>query len=63
MREMNVMGNEFVGKKLEDVKKIKGLKYRVRSEDGQAYFGTCDVQLGRYNFFVENGIIVGVKMG
>jgi hypothetical protein len=63
MRTINNVDNEFVGKKIEDVRKIPGLTYRVMNEDGKVYAGTMDLKPFRYNFSVENGIIVSVKMG
>ncbi len=59
----NENAGKFVGQKLEDVKKIPNLKYRITIQDGQAYFGTCDVRLDRYNFTVDNGIITSSRMG
>jgi hypothetical protein len=54
---------DFVGKKLEDVKNIPNLKYRITMRDGVQYFGTCDYLPYRYNFAVDNGVITSVSMG
>lgn len=55
--------SDFVGMKLEEVKKMEDLNYRITSQDGVEFAGTCDVRPGRYNFTVEKGVITSVKMG
>jgi len=54
---------DFVGKNLKDVEQFYHLNFRVTMQDGEAYFGTCDVRPERYNFTVDNGIITSVSMG
>lgn len=53
----------FVGQKLKDVEQFYDLNFRVMWQDGEAFGGTCDYVPTRYNFSVENGVIIGVSMG
>ena len=46
-----------------DLIKSKGLKVRVRSEDGEAFVGTCDWRPERFNLNIENGKVVSVSKG
>jgi len=46
-----------------DLIKSQGLKVRVRSEDGQAFVGTCDYRLDRINLSIENGKVIKASKG
>lgn len=57
---------EVVGMKKDDaIEKINasGMYARIRSEDGRAFMGTCDVQLSRINLHIEDGIVVKASKG
>lgn len=56
---------EFIGKTEADaiaLCKEKGLKFRTMRIDNEAFFGTQELNPTRFNFEIENGIIVKVKM-
>ena len=40
-----------------------GGKFRVRSRDGEQYFGTADLNMNRLNVHIENGVIVKATFG
>lgn len=46
-----------------DLIKSKGFRVRVRSEDGQAFVGTCDYRTDRFNLNIENGKVTSVSKG
>jgi hypothetical protein len=58
--------NEVVGMAKEAaIEKINaaGMRARIRSEDGKAFMGTCDVQIDRINLHIEGGIVVRASAG
>ena len=40
-----------------------GGKFRVRSRDGEQYFGTADLNMNRLNVHLENGIVAKANFG
>ena len=41
----------------------KGFKVRIRSEDGEAFMGTCDFRTDRFNLHIVNGKVASVSKG
>lgn len=46
-----------------DLCKSKGVKVRVRSEDGQAFMGTCDYRMDRINLHITDGKVTSATRG
>jgi uncharacterized protein YegP (UPF0339 family) len=40
-----------------------GADWRIRTEDGQAFIGTCDHKPFRINLHIANGKIIGTSRG
>ncbi len=57
---------EFIGKNYEEVSHQlteQKIKHRLAKKDGESFMLTKDMVPHRYNFYVENGIIVRCTMG
>ena len=52
----------FIGKRV-DAAKAAGVNWRTAKVDGESRFQTQDIQFGRYNFEIENGVITNQWMG
>ncbi len=37
--------------------------WRIVQEDGEVFAGTCDYNPGRYNLFISEGKVLGVRFG
>lgn len=61
MLEQDVIGMEKQA--AIDLIKSKGLKARVRSEDGEAFMGTCDYRMDRINLHIVDGKVVSATKG
>lgn len=46
-----------------DLIKGRGLKARVRSEDGQSFMGTADYRRDRINLHIQDGKVVKASVG
>lgn len=46
-----------------DLIKSRGLKVRVRSEDGEAFMGTCDYRPERINLHITDGKVTSTTRG
>jgi len=60
-----MQNSELIGKTVEEAQTLcarAGFRCRVIMEDGQPLFGTCDYVLGRRNFMVRDGLVVGVNV-
>lgn len=60
------VGNEYIGKNINEVKTAlasAGVSCRVSSKDGQAFVLTRDYKPHRFNFGIDNDVIVSVRMG
>lgn len=61
-----MLENDVIGMEKQaaiDLIQSKGLRVRVRSEDGQARVGTCDYRPDRLNLHIEKGKVVSVSKG
>lgn len=46
-----------------DLIKARGLKSRIRSEDGKSFIGTCDYRLDRINLHIQDGKVIKASKG
>lgn len=46
-----------------DLCESKGLKVRVRSENGQSFMGTADARMDRLNLHIESGKVIKAYRG
>lgn len=58
--------DELIGKPHEEAMQIckdNNIVFRTRKVDGESRIGTADLKPERFNFYIENGVVVDVKLG